>query len=65
MFLLSPIRVTLTKYVIIIIMGVAERLRRCVLNHARSTCVGSNPAVRAINHKPSVNSAVHPSKVRK
>ena len=28
-------------------------------NHARSTCVGSNPVVGTTNHKPTANSAVH------
>ena len=43
----------------------AEWLRRSVSNHARSTRVGSNPVVGTINHKPTVNSAVHPSEVGK
>ena len=43
----------------------AEWLRRSVSNHARSTCVGSNPVVGATNHKPTVNSGVHPSEVGK
>ena len=45
--------------------GVAEWLRRSVSNHARSTRVGSKPVVGAINLKPIVNSAVHPSVVGK
>ena len=32
-------------------------------NHARSTRVGSNPVVGATDHKPTANSAVHPSEV--
>ena len=47
------------------IAAVAEWLRRSVLNHARSTRVGSNPIVGATNYKPTVNSAVHPSEVGK
>ena len=45
--------------------GVAEWLRRSVSNHARSTRVGSNPVVGTTNHKPTVNSAVHPFEVGK
>ena len=45
--------------------GVAEWLMRSVSNHARSTRVGSNPVVGTTNHKPTVNSTVHPSKVGK
>ena len=45
--------------------GVVEWLRHSVSNHARSTRVGSNAVVRAPNHKPTVKSAVHPSKVGK
>ena len=44
---------------------VAEWSRRSVANHARSTRVGSNPFFGTTNHKPTVNSAVHPSEVCK
>ena len=43
--------------------GVAEWLRLSASNHARSTRVGSNPVVGTTNHKPTVNSAVHPSEM--
>ena len=43
----------------------AEWLWRSVSNHARSIRVGSNPVVGTANHKPTVNSAVHPSEVGK
>ena len=46
-------------------LHVAEWLRRGVSNHVRSTRVGSNPVVGTTNHKPTVNSAVHPSEVDK
>ena len=45
--------------------GVAEWLRCSVSKHARSTRVGSNPFFGTTNHKPTVNSAVHPSEVGK
>ena len=45
--------------------GVVKWLRRSVSDHARSTRVGSNPVVGTINHKRTVNSAVHPSEVGK
>ena len=45
--------------------GVAEWLRRSVSNHAKSTRVGPNPVVGTTNHKPTVNSAVHPSEAGK
>ena len=45
--------------------GVAEWLRRSVSNHVRSTRMGSNPVVGTTNHKPTVNSVVHPSEVGK
>ena len=45
--------------------GVAEWLRCSVSNHARCTRVGSNPFVGTTNHKPTANSAVHPSEVGK
>ena len=45
--------------------GLAEWLRHSVSDHARSTRVGLNPIVGTTNHKPAVNSAVHPSKVGK
>ena len=40
-------------------------LRRSVSNLVRSTCVGSNPVVGTTNHKPTANSAAHPSEVGK
>ena len=46
-------------------VDVAKWLRRSVSNHARSTRVGSNPVIGTTNHKPTVNSAVHPSEVGK
>ena len=49
----------------IVFGGVAEWLTRSVSNHTRSTRVGSNPVVGATGHKPTVNSAVHPSEVVK
>ena len=45
--------------------GMAEWLRPSLSNHVRSPCVGSNPVVGTTNHKPTVNSAVHPSDVGK
>ena len=45
--------------------GVAEWLRHSVSNIVRSTRVGSNPVVGTTNHKPTVNSVVHPSAVGK
>ena len=45
--------------------SVAEWLRRNVSKLVRSTRVGSNPVVGNNNHKPTVNSAVHPSEVGK
>ena len=36
-----------------------------VFRVVRSPCVGSNPVVGITNHKPAVNSAVHPSEVGK
>ena len=45
--------------------GVAVWLRRSVSNHARFSCVSSNPVIGTTNHKPTVNSAVHPSEVGK
>ena len=44
-------------------VDVAERLNRRISNHARSTCVDSNSFVGTTIHNPTVNSAVHPSKV--
>ena len=41
----------------------AERLRRSVKNLVMSTRVGSNPVVGTTNHKPAVNSSIHPSEV--
>ena len=40
----------------------AEWLGRRVSNHATSTRVGSNPVVGTTNDKPTVNSAVYPSR---
>ena len=31
----------------------------------KSTLVGSNPVVGTTNHKPTINSAIHPSEVGK
>ena len=41
--------------------GVAEWLRRSVLSLVRSTCVALNSIVETTDHKPTSNSAVHPS----
>ena len=43
----------------------AKWLRRNVSNNAQSTRVGSNPLIGTTNHKPTVNSAGHPSEVGK
>ena len=45
--------------------GVANWLRHSVLNHVRSNHMGSNPFVGTMNHRPTANSAVHPSEVCK
>ena len=45
--------------------GMAKWLRHSVSNHATFIHVGSNPVVGTTNHKPTVNSAVHPSEVGK
>ena len=45
--------------------GVNKWLRCDVSNLARSTSMGSNPVVGITNHKPTANSAVHPSEVGK
>ena len=45
--------------------GVAKWLGRSVSNHASPTHVCLNSIVGTTNHKPTVNSAVHPSEVGK
>ena len=45
--------------------GVAEWLRHSVSNLVGSTRVDSIPVADTTNHKPSANSAVHPSEVGK
>ena len=45
--------------------GVAEWLRRIVLNPVGSTRVGSNPVADTTNHRSIAKSAVHPWEVGK
>ena len=45
--------------------SVAEWLGRSVSNLMRSPCVCSNPIVGITDHKPTVNTAFHPSEVGK
>ena len=60
-----PVKENVSTLLLLLYGGVAEWLRCSVSNHVRSIRVGLNPVFGTTNHKPTVNSAVHPPEVGK